>query len=474
MASEICSDLAEIKLEVGKEEPEKPTIIKKSFSNSPMSFYEALIDRYLNADQFHLPKFVQFKAPPSINFESDGFKLGKLKTLGLDKKNIYKAGIPAEGLSSLCPNVTQLHLARNTLQHWTEIEAILREFPLLEECNLHNTCFTIRPENLAVIHPPVICPKLHTLDLAHTGVGWSEIKHIALQCPNISVLDLAGNSIDNISAEALNCIPNLVCLILSLNNIKSWEEVTKLGIMPNLETLQLSNNPLSLDNYSPALIPDTGPVNDNELVSKPTATPLFSSLTSLSLAAVNICKWHELDVIAELPALKHVRLRDIPLASEISQEDRRKIFLSSLPNIVKLNGSMFDGEERSKSERFTLRYFYPLDYNPQFIPRLIKKHGNLQPLVDIDISFGYKEIIEVEFVYKSKLWRRQKISVKQTVKELIFWLKKELQVPKNSFKVYLLPASAVGNDFEDMEELYMSSLPLSRFDIREGDKIMIV
>lgn len=473
MASEISSDLAEIKLKQGKEEPEKP-LVKKAFSNSPMSFYEALVDRYLNADQFKIPTFVQFGAPPPTNFESDGFKLGKLKTLGLDKKNIYKADIPAEGLSSLCPNVTQLHLAKNSLQHWTEIEAILREFPLLEECNLHGTWFSIRTEELAVIPPPVICPKLHTLDLAHTGVGWPEIKHIALQCPSISVLDLAGNNIETIPVGGLDCLPNLVCLILSLNNIKSWEEVTRLGILPKLETLQVSNNPLSLDNYSPTVIPDTGPVNDNELASKPAATPLFSSLTSLSLQSANICKWHELDVLADLPALTQVRLKDIPLASEISQEDRRKIFLSWLPNIVKLNGSPFDNEERTKSERFTLRYFFPLDYKPPILSRLIEKHGNLKPLVEIDISFGYKEIIEVEFVYKSKLWRREKISVKQTVKELIFWLKKELQVPKNSFKVYHIPASAVGNDFNDMEELYMSSLPLSRFDIHEGDKLMIV
>ena len=496
MASQVATD-SEDNLE---ENPEKAPIsehaTKKSLSNTPMSFYEALIDRYLNADQFQVPDFVHFDAPPPTNFESDGYKLGKLKTLGLDNKNIYRAGIPAEGLASLCPNVTLLHLAKNNLQNWSEIETILREFPHLEECNLHRTSFTMEPEEISDLSPQVICSKLHTLNLSYTHVGWPEIQHITLQCPNLRDLDLCGNGISSISVEALKSISNIVVLTLSLNSIESWGEVLKLGVLTKLETLHLNDNPISFDGYSPQsnaeLIEletpsiDSGASDElaqqknstsntsDELVSKPNQqAPLFASLLTLSLAAVNICRWHELDIIADLPALRSVRLRDIPLAGDLSQLDRRKIFLSWFPNIAKLNGSTYNGEERVSAERFTIRYFSTLEYKPLFLPRLIKKHGDLKQLKDIDISFGYKEMVKVEFIYESKIWRRQKISVKQTVKELIFWLKKELKVPRNSFLVYYQPVSASHN-IDDLRELSMSSLPLSRFNIRDGDQILIV
>ncbi|KAI6653523.1 Tubulin-specific chaperone cofactor E-like protein [Oopsacas minuta] len=483
MASSAESDITKIDLNQDNQIP----VFQRSTSNNPMSFYEALVDRYLNAHEYQVPSFVHFQIPP-IDYESDGCKLGKLRTLVLDKKNIYKAGIPDGGLSKLCPNITLIHLSRNPLKSWSVIESILREFPLLEECNLHRTCFTISPEDLSAISPTIICPKLHTLNLAHTNIGWSEIQHIALQCPNLRDLELVGNSLESISTKALDCLPNIECLNLSLNKIHSWEEVTKLGKLPKLEILHLSNNPISFQNYCthPSIACNTTSVEtipteiefqqqdstNNETV-EPPQIPLFPSLLTLSLAEVNLCKWQELDILAALPVLKNIRLKDLPLASDISQEDRRKIFLSWFPNIVKLNGSTSDVNERIKSERFTLRYFYSLEYKPLFLPRLIKKYGDLKPLIDIDLSFGYKEIIEVEFMYKSKLWRREKITVKQTVKDLIFWLKKELNVPKNSFTVYHLPESADRNSFTDMVELYMSSLPLSRFDIHEGDQIII-
>ena len=462
--------------------------IKKSMSNTPMSFYEALVDRYLNADQFQVPDYVHFKAPPPTNFESDGYKLGKLKTLGLDYKNIYRAGIPVGGLAALCPNVTLLHLARNNLQCWSEIEAILREFPHLGECNLHRTSFTIKPEEIANLSPQIICTKLHTLNLTHTLVGWPEIQHIAKQCPNLRDLDLHGNGISSVSVEALTYISKIVALTLSLNSISSWGEVLKLGVLTDLETLHLNDNPISFDGYSTQhdtnLIPlETLSIQHGETVSQESSTtnaneesasnaPLFASLSTLSLAAVNLCRWQELDIIAALPALKSIRLRDIPLASDLPQTDRRKIFLAWFPNIEKLNGSTYNGEERIGAERFTVRFFSSQDYKPLFISRLVKKHGDLKQLEVIDISFGYKEIVEVEFIFQNKTWRRQKISVKQTIKELIFWLKKELKVPRNSFTVFHQPSSASRN-MEHMRELYMSSLPLSRFDIQDGDIIVI-
>ena len=467
--------------------------IKKSLSNNPTSFYEALVDRYLNAHEFNVPSFVHFKMPPPTDFELDGCKLGKLKTLGLDHKYIYKAGIPVEGLAKLCPNATSLHLARNNLQTWSEIELILREFPQLEDFNLRANIFTMSHDELSNQTPPILCPKLQTLDLTHTQIGWPQIQCIALQCPQLKGLEIGSNNLDEVSAEALVCLQNIEVLVLSSNNIKSWDEVLKLGVLPKLETLHLSYNPICFSkcgkkNSEKQIITDSNAIQelgesidqlstteqnqDEDPKPKPLdPTPLFPSLTTISLAEVNICKWDELDIIAELP-VTNMRIKDIPLAHDIPQEDRRKLFLAWFPCITKLNGSVCDEGERIKAERFTIRYFHTLDYKPKCLPRLIKMHGDLKPLVDIDISFGYKEFVKVEFIYQSKVWRVQKISVKQTVRELLMGLSREFKRPYRTMQLFHLQSSKKAQ-FDKMQELTLSSLPLSRFDIHDGDQIII-
>lgn len=54
----------------------------------------------------------------------------------LNEVNVAHAGIPQEGLTSLCPNVVDLDLANNMLKDWSEVLNIMHHLPGLKFVNI--------------------------------------------------------------------------------------------------------------------------------------------------------------------------------------------------------------------------------------------------------------------------------------------------------------------------------------------------
>ncbi len=54
----------------------------------------------------------------------------------LTRASITTAGIPSDGLSSLCPNVRDLDLSFNSISDWDEVLAIFQHLPALKFVNL--------------------------------------------------------------------------------------------------------------------------------------------------------------------------------------------------------------------------------------------------------------------------------------------------------------------------------------------------
>lgn len=57
----------------------------------------------------------------------------------LSQYAIDHAGLPLQGLNSLCPNVVDLDLSSNTLEDWAEVLPLIAQLPSLKFVNLsHN------------------------------------------------------------------------------------------------------------------------------------------------------------------------------------------------------------------------------------------------------------------------------------------------------------------------------------------------
>lgn len=205
----------------------------------------------------------------------------------------------------------------------------------------------------------------------------------------------------------------------------------------------------------------------------------FPILESLCVSETNIGKWRHLSALNAFPSLKSLRIKDIKLGSKLSLEDRRKLFIASLPKIQILNGSEVTTSEREKSERHFLRYFLDKKSKPECYQDLERKHGKISPLVDIDIGAGFQEWATLDFIYCGQKVLTEAVRVREPVGKLRLLIAERLclYASLKCIRMYHKSCGPYHRETDDGEiafdELFLDSLPMSRFDIMEGDEIHI-
>ncbi|GAB1610893.1 tubulin-specific chaperone cofactor E-like protein [Argonauta hians] len=206
---------------------------------------------------------------------------------------------------------------------------------------------------------------------------------------------------------------------------------------------------------------------DNKTLGRP-----FEKLHTLCLSKTSVTGWNQVAQLTKFPALKSVRLMDIPFLLDLSPEERRKLYIASLPNIRCLNGSEVTIMEKEKAEREFLRYYCEKMDKPVWFSHLEAKHGKLKPLVDIDLGAGYQRWANIIFVYNGLEIFSERLHVVQSVGKLRKHIAKCLSLSLNGFKMYHFPCRREDENSE-LQELRLDSLPLSRFDILDQDEIHI-
>lgn len=144
-----------------------------------------------------------------------------------------------------------------------------------------------------------------------------------------------------------------------------------------------------------------------------------------------LCKLQELSVLK------------VPLGREMEEKTRRKAFIARLPNIRKLNKSVVTETEREMSERWLIREMKDLPNPPAIYHLLVKKHGELKPLADVNLSPVDKVTMEFHFDGQDRMVERREVNLHQTVFDLKKWVSKT-----------------------------MVGLPVSRFELRFHDKAL--
>ncbi|KAJ8361047.1 hypothetical protein SKAU_G00175720 [Synaphobranchus kaupii] len=147
----------------------------------------------------------------------------------------------AEGVATDCPvtaiiptwgTLTTVDMSHN---HINCIDESVKLIPKVEFLDLSYNELS-RVENLQhlynLIHLDLSYNKLTVLEGVHTKLG------------NIKTLNLAGNQLESLSG--LNKLYSLVNLDLSNNKLSQFEDIKNIGMLPCLEKLSLTKNPLSI------------------------------------------------------------------------------------------------------------------------------------------------------------------------------------------------------------------------------------
>ncbi|XP_046574618.1 uncharacterized protein LOC124282631 [Haliotis rubra] len=519
------------------------------------SFLDALREKYcvnMNDDNYEFVHIVITGKPRNNGTDAE---LAHLRNVVLDRQNISHAGLPQEGLTSICPNVVDLDLACNNIDNWPEILQIISKLPKLKFLNLSGNKL-MRDEELLRDWPQQL-PGVENLVLNKTAITWPEVETLAQRLPTLRELHVCGNDFDDLECEWKH-FSKVECLRLNNNAIKSWSEVWKLRDLQNLKNLILSGNPLQDVHYDPscqgnlpcdlkpkitsvqdcnaiidALVSEACQSGDNSVNEKcwsivdelfneacyiacdscnpktnesntsdtfqpkkscipensvkPNAKSdqvkgttlrllIFQQLHTLCLSKTSISDWEHLQALSQFPSLSSVRLTGIPLVAQMEQDDRWMLYIASLPNIKLLNGSDITNTEREKSERFFLRHFLNTAESdrPARFAELERKHGKLTQIVDIDLGARYEERPTLTFILCGKVAFKEKIHVVGPVGKLRKFVADKLGVHKRQFRMFhqSMVRTCIG-ELPDLEELFLDSLPMSRFDFLTGDEIHI-
>eukprot|EP00996_Jenningsia_fusiforme_P002933 NODE_3741_length_924_cov_33.532571_g3440_i0.p1 GENE.NODE_3741_length_924_cov_33.532571_g3440_i0~~NODE_3741_length_924_cov_33.532571_g3440_i0.p1 ORF type:complete len:248 (-),score=78.48 NODE_3741_length_924_cov_33.532571_g3440_i0:181-822(-) len=146
-----------------------------------------------------------------------------------------------------------------------------------------------------------------------------------LTLKNVRHLSLSTNAIDKI-APGLKELEHLEILSLGRNNIKKLENLD----LPNLRELWMSYN----------------------RVEKLSGLDKLKKLQVLYMSNNLISSWSEIERhLSLLPELADVCFVNNPLEKGLEKHDYRIGFLMRMPNLTKLDGKVFELEEREEAEK---------------------------------------------------------------------------------------------------------------------------
>ncbi|MEE6484578.1 hypothetical protein FKM82_013923 [Ascaphus truei] len=304
------------------------------------SFMHVLCEKYSPENfPYRRGPGVGVHVPPGPQVSPMKDRLNLPRILVLNSCGITCAGEESE-IAAFCSHVFELDLSDNKLDDWLEVGKIVSNVPQLRFLNLSSN-----PLHLSVLGRPCAgtFSGVRKLVLNNCKASWETVHTLLLELPQLEELFLCLNDYDTVTCSP-DCFRSLKLLHITDNNLQDWAEIRKLGTMfPGLDTLVLANNNV-------LTIGDSG-----ESLAR-----LFPSLRSISLHKSGLNCWEDITKLNSLPKLQEVRLLGIPLLEPHSTEERRKLVISRLPSVSKLNGSVVTEGEREDAERFFLRYYMDL------------------------------------------------------------------------------------------------------------------
>ncbi|KAI8810631.1 hypothetical protein BJ742DRAFT_799563, partial [Cladochytrium replicatum] len=256
-------------------------------------------------------------------------------------------------IKECCPRIEDLDLSRNLLNKWTDVAEICAELQNLKSLRLSNNRFQPLfplPEGLDPYRLGGGFASVTTLALNSTFISWDDVLYIGKWCPSLEELHVGFNMYQNLSRnqtatvgdpkfatkdQPISIVQSLAKLrFLNLeSNALTWNDIKTLRELPNLQTLLLQDNRLSM-------------------IDTPISPTDFPSLTTINISSNSIDSWLSVHRLNAYPKLTDIRIRRNPILDELTDLDLLAILVGRLAHVTRLNGTAIDSRERRDAEYF--------------------------------------------------------------------------------------------------------------------------
>ncbi|XP_071079244.1 tubulin-specific chaperone E-like [Haliotis cracherodii] len=279
-------------------------------------------------------------------------KLETLKDIGLRECLVYGNG-PGCQLKEYTPNITELNLSKNLISSWEDVARIVEQLPLLHSLNVSDNCLAI-PDNLDALRPSFA--KVQFLFLNRMQYSWGQILRCSTMFPCLEQLHVCFNKLTSLSIPSQSELPHLTLLNLDCNDLQSWEEILKVGTLPNLQTLMASENNIGSIHFP-----------DDQLSEK---TKYFTKVCVLSIMRNKIGDWSSINELGKLATLLDLKLQGNPIWQVMDDNSVRQLIIAKIKTLLSCNNSKLAAEERKGAE---------IDYLKKFGLDWKKSGGNQDP-----------------------------------------------------------------------------------------------
>ncbi|XP_046578661.1 tubulin-specific chaperone E-like [Haliotis rubra] len=279
-------------------------------------------------------------------------KLETLKDIGLRDCLVYGNG-PGCQLKEYTPNITELNLSKNLIPSWDDVARIAEQLPLLHSLNVSDNCLAI-PDNLDALRPSFA--KVQFLFLNRMQYSWEQILRCSTMFPCLEQLHVCFNNLQSLSIPAQSHLPHLTLLNLDCNDLHSWEEILKVGMLPNLKTLMASENNIDRIQFADVQLLET--------------TKYFPKLCVLSIMRNKIGDWTSMNELGKLATLSDLKLQGNPIWQLMDDNSVRQLIIAKIKTLLSCNNSKLTLEERKGAE---------IDYLKKFGQDWKKSDGNQDP-----------------------------------------------------------------------------------------------
>lgn len=445
-----------------------------------ISLVEAIFEKYGDSDSSDVPRSCgNSENSPAVFLKiKSTMSARKRDLIVLDEQNINTTG-DLNRIVDLLESVSHLDLSKNQFDSWQALCEILCRCPLLQHCDLSynsSSCVSICSNNFGLQ-----LPKLKRLVLNGTQIPIKCLVDILQSSPCIEELHLSLNNYSSIQ-EHMNHLKQPLITFHTVHILHAdqccfndWISLAALGsLFPCLEILVAAENPIE----DAAFLDDpekmkNHPENPDQKVDqnvKKIAQDVFGNLHCLNLNRWPIREWSSVDCLRFFPLLGEIRALGLPLFDGLNDDERRMLFIARLPDLTVLNGSAISKTQREDAERFFIRNYVDAPDRPERYYELVKIHGHLNKLLDLDLS--PKSHAEIRLVHDDENRSEiRTVNLNQSVAQFKQSLRSFCDLPPNRIRLWYLDIEV--SHVLGMDELRYPGVMLHALRVADGDEFHI-
>ncbi|KAH9498249.1 hypothetical protein Btru_009458 [Bulinus truncatus] len=331
--------------------PTSGSFVRPKKVNGGISIVQALHERYglkkdedagiqkedlFVVDQFFKKTSVEMVGAKKVNLQQSQFN--KLRKVSVYNMKVYCGG-PEGELDRLCPNITDLDLSANLLATWERVAEITKQLPYLRD-------LTVSENRLVLPGDPSSLSagffRLKNATMNQMNLSWKEILRCCSMFLLLEELHVSYNNLIQLSDSA-HALKRLRILDLMTNQIADWEEILKLGNLPVLETLVVSENQIKSIYF-----PDCSPTEK---------TTFFKKLKVFIIKKNDISEWSSINELNKLQHLEELEIADNPILRTFSYDTVRQLFVAKIGSLKLISRTPISFEERKGAEIDYLKRF---------------------------------------------------------------------------------------------------------------------